>query len=259
MRLMIIWPDFQTACAIQERMEQYGWEAEIRQDGRCLAEALDDVDIVLLHLCLSGKDGASAGSAYAAGRPLCTPRILFAAPAEWCHQRPVWADCTVDAGVSVKHLCRLLLLLSQKPLSKLAHAQQQPLHCLAERLLDELSMPKELKGRACVLWLLKRMTPATPSSLPVMGQLYAECARACGTTPAAVERCVRTAVEHVFTYGNLNAIERLFGATVDPERGKPTNRAFLLQAAQQLRYSLTATRSLNSSEMHHSPAAPTSV
>ena len=31
------------------------------------------------------------------------------------------------------------------------------------------------------------------------------------------------------------------------------------QAAQQLRYSLTATRSLNSSEMHHNPDAPTSV
>ena len=79
--------------------------------------------------------------------------------------------------------------------------------------------------------------------------------------PTAVERCLRVAVESVFTQGSMRGIERFFGATVDPERGKPTNRAFLLQASQQIRldHSLADTRSPNSSEMHHSPAAPTRV
>ena len=94
-----------------------------------------------------------------------------------------------------------------------------------------------------------------------MGELYQACARAFSTTPAAVERCLRVAVESVFTQGSIRGIERFFGATVDPERGKPTHRAFLREAAQQLRldHSLAATRSPKSSEMHHSPAAPTMV
>lgn len=90
-------------------------------------------------------------------------------------------------------------------------------------------------------------------------QLYHTCADAFHTTPASVERALRVAVESVFTQGSMQGIERFFGATVDPERGKPTNRAFLIQAAQQLRHSLTTACSVNSSEMHHSPAAPTMV
>ena len=59
----------------------------------------------------------------------------------------------------------------------------------------------------------------------------------------------------------MQGIERFFGATVDPEKGKPTNRAFLVQAASELRraYSLADARSPNKSVMHHNPAAPTSV
>ena len=97
-----------------------------------------------------------------------------------------------------------------------------------------------------------------------MSQWYGQCAKVHHTSAAAVERCLRVAVESVFTQGSLQGIERCFGATVDPEKGKPTNRAFLLKAARLLRrrmadYSFTDTRSLNSSEMHHRPAAPTSV
>ena len=68
-----------------------------------------------------------------------------------------------------------------------------------------------------------------------MGALYRDCAAAFGVSPASVERCLRVAVESVFTLGSISGIERCFGATVDPERGKPTNRAFLCQAAQRLR------------------------
>ena len=89
--------------------------------------------------------------------------------------------------------------------------------------------------------------------------LYGACAEAFGTTAGNVERCLRVAVESLFTIGSIEGIERYFGATVDPERGKPTNRAFLVQVSEKLRHSLTLTRSLNRSVMHQSPAAPTSV
>ena len=122
-------------------------------------------------------------------------------------------------------------------------------------------MDRRYKGRAYAAWLLEHLAPSPGVEERSMGQLYRSCARAFGTTPTAVERCLRVAVESVFTQGSMRGIERFFGATVDPERGKPTNRAFLLQASQQIRldHSLADTRSPNSSEMHHSPAAPTRV
>lgn len=263
MRLLIVWPDRQTALAIRDAMEMEGWDASAVHDGRALAQLGRAYDVVLLHLCLPGLDGLSAGDAFAASRPVCPPRILFVAPPEWCVHRPAWADCTIDTGIDIPHLCALIQILARKPLSKLASSQRKPLALLIERFLDELAFKESLKGRAYAAWLLEHIVPSPlMESLP-LSQLYTGCAQAFQTTPAAVERCLRVAVESVFTQGSLHGIERFFGATVDPERGKPTNRAFLMQAAQQLRlqmrYSLTAARSPNSSEMHHSPAAPTSV
>ncbi|MBR5546551.1 MAG: hypothetical protein IKU70_06180 [Clostridia bacterium] len=259
MRLLILWPDFQTACAIRNQMEGAGWDAVISRDGREILQSDQPFDLALLHLCLSGLDGLSAGNALARMQPVCPPRIVFAAPSEWCVHRPFWADCTVDSGVSVTQLCRLLQTVAQKPLSKLAAANSEMVSAAVRHFLDDLGFKSTQKGRAYAAWLLERMIPASVNTVQVLYALYGECARHFDTTSAAVERCLRVAVERVFTQGSLCSIERYFGATVDPERGKPTNRAFLMQAAQQLRYSLTATRSLNKSEMHHSPAAPTSV
>lgn len=259
MRLLILWPDFQTACAIRNQMEGAGWDAVISRDGREILQPDQPFDLALLHLCLSGLDGLSAGNALTRMQPVCPPRIVFAAPSEWCVHRPFWADCTVDSGVSVTQLCRLLQTVAQKPLSKLAAANSEMVSAAVRHFLDDLGFKSTQKGRAYAAWLLERMIPASVNTVQVLYALYGECARHFDTTSAAVERCLRVAVERVFTQGSLCSIERFFGATVDPERGKPTNRAFLMQAAQQLRYSLTATRSLNKSEMHHSPAAPTSV
>jgi len=259
MRLLILWPDYGNACLIQSLMEQDGWDVIIRQDGRELCRMNEEFDVLLLHLCLPGLDGLSAGDAFAAAHPVCPPRILFVAPPEWCVHRPPWADCTVDTGVALLRLCDLLRIIAKKPLPKLAAAQKKPLAFLIEQFLDDLSFKETLKGRAYAAWLLERLVPSTLCASQALSALYAECAAAFRTTPAAVERCLRVAVESVFTQGSLTGIERFFGATVDPERGKPTNRAFLMQAAQQLRYSFTLTRSLNKSEMHHRPAAPTSV
>ena len=132
----------------------------------------------------------------------------------------------------------------------------------AEAFLRDIGMDHRFKGRSYILWMLQRLIPS-PFSIPPLQTAYAACARHFHTTASCVERCVRIAVESVFTHGSINGIERYFGSTVDPERGKPTNRAFLLQASEELRrqllQSFTAARSPNKSEMHHSPAAPTSV
>ena len=261
MRLLILWPDRQSACAIGRQMEMLGWEADISHDGRIPDDPCRLYDVVLMHLCLPGMDGLRTGDLYAASQPLRPPRIVFAAPSQWCVLRPSWADCTVEAGVDARGLCALIETLNQKPLPRLAAATSEAAAPLIDAFLCELGVPKRLKGRAYAAWLLARMIPSTRDES--VASLYAECAQAFGVRAASVERCVRIAVESIFTQGSMDGIERFFGATVDPERGKPTNRAFLMQAAQQLRLQLAHSRatafSPNSSEMHHNPAAPTSV
>lgn len=122
-------------------------------------------------------------------------------------------------------------------------------------------MDRRYKGRAYAAWLLEHLAPSPVLEERSMGQLYRSCARAFGTTPTAVERCLRVAVESVFTQGSMRGIERFSAPRWTRNAASRPNRAFLLQASQQIRldHSLADTRSPNSSEMHHSPAAPTRV
>lgn len=192
----------------------------------------------------------------------CPPRVLFLCEPELCASRPALADAVAPICATPEKLCALLETLAQKPLPKLAAAQAPRTAQAVDTFLSAISMDRRYKGRAYAAWLLEHLAPSPVLEERSMGQLYRSCARlplAPRPPPWSAACCV--AVESVFTQGSMRGIERFFGATVDPERGKPTNRAFLLQASQQIRldHSLADTRSPNSSEMHHSPAAPTRV
>ena len=56
--------------------------------------------------------------------------------------------------------------------------------------------------------------------------------------PQAVEKAIRTAVESTWLSGSLNAIQSLFGYSVDAERGKPTNAEFLAMLSGDARREL---------------------
>ncbi|MBR2925061.1 MAG: hypothetical protein IKC28_08535 [Clostridia bacterium] len=266
MRLLLAMPDPLLAEEIRIRLyaRWEGWEIAVCTSAtEAEAMLLDgDFDLLLLDAGISGDKGAALLDWLAAWQFPCPPRVLFLCNSE--DKPKVQTDCCVPREASPEKLCHLIEILAKKPLPALAMRSQQRLSDMIQAFLDELSTPHRLKGRAYAAWLLCQLVPSPLGEELPMGQWYAQCARAYGTTAAAVERCLRIAVEGVFTQGSMQGIERCFGATVDPEKGKPTNRRFLLEAARLLRcrlmaHSLAETRSLNSSEMHHSPAAPTSV
>ncbi len=265
MRLLIALMEREPAVAVAARMARLGYDVTLALDGK---EALEQLltgcfDLALLHACLPRLDGLCVLRALRERALLCPPRVLFVCDARLCDQ-PLWeADCLAPLCAAPQRLCSLLSILSQKPLPKLAAAQSGRVARAVDAFLDELRLSPAYKGRAYAAWLLDRLIPSPAMEKRPMAQWYQACAEAFATTPAAVERCLRVAVESVFTQGSMRGIEAFFGATVDPERGKPTNRAFLMQAVERLRlalgHSLADTRSLNSSEMHQSPAAPTMV
>lgn len=237
-----------------------GWQIAFCREADAALERLRQEEYGMLLLCLGQEGNRQVLCGLIGGTSLCLPRVLLLGePDQPASPKP---DCTVPASSGPEQLCRLLEILRKKPLPHLAAQMRQRLDALAEAFLDGLSMPRSLKGRTYAAWLLPAFIVSGRDGTGTMGEWYCRCAEVFRTTPWAVERCLRVAVESVFTQGNMQAIERCFGATVDPDKGKPTNRAFLTKAAEYLRradHSLTDTRSLNSSEMHHRPAAPTSV
>lgn len=263
MRLLIALSDQDMARAIAQTLVCEDWDVEWTSDGADAIRRLETehYSVLLLHQCLSACEGMLVGQTLA--QQVCPPRVLFICPPECCAARPEWADAVVCPGTAPSRLCRLIHILSQKPLPKAAAVQNTQVCISVNAFLDEIGLAQRYKGRQYAFWLLQRLIPSPDWERLSLEALYLSCAQQFSTTPAAVERCLRVAVESVFTQGSLAGIERHFGATIDPERGKPTNRAFLLQAAQQLRlalrHSFTDACSPNSSVMHHNPAAPTSV
>lgn len=222
--------------ALEVRLRLYGmdehWDVHVAENGLQAASLLETErwDVLLLDSRLRA-DGTFLWEKLCAAPPLCPPRVL----ALWQDGPRPAADGAVPADCSGARLAALLSVLAKKPLPCLAAAHRARTQRAAERFLDALGMRREWKGRRYAAWCLGRRVPVPGLDQQPVNRLYAECARAFGVSAGAVERCLRVAVEGVFTMGSIPEIERFFGATIDPDKGKPTNRAFLMEAASQLR------------------------
>lgn len=100
----------------------------------------------------------------------------------------------------------------------------------------------EVPGRLRAWRFLPEMCALTVTHPPLLNDLqhglYPLIARRHGMTAAGVERSLRLCVESTWMHGSLAALERFFGSSVDPERGKPTNREFLCRVAERLTLSM---------------------
>lgn len=106
------------------------------------------------------------------------------------------------------------------------------------KLLHSLGMPAHVLGyeyaREAILIalgnkdILREMTKG----------LYPAVAQAFNTNPSRVERAIRHAVELAWDRGDLGTIQRFFGFTISPNKGKPTNSEFLSALADYLRLEL---------------------
>lgn len=95
-------------------------------------------------------------------------------------------------------------------------------------------MPRTLRAWAFLPEMAALTVVHPPLLTDVTHGLYPLMARRAQLTPCAVERRLRLAIESTWNRGDYDAIARFFGQSVDPERGKPTNREFLCQLQERL-------------------------
>lgn len=107
---------------------------------------------------------------------------------------------------------------------------------LARSMLHALSIPLRLRA-----WeFLPEMAALTVVHPPLLTDLshglYPLIGRRHGISPAAVERRLRLCIESAWMRGDLTALERFFGSSVDPDKGKPTNREFLCRVQERVTF-----------------------
>lgn len=106
--------------------------------------------------------------------------------------------------------------------------------CQARELLHCLGVRPRLRAMNFLPDMLA-LAAAHPALLQDMdGRLYALVARRHGLNAPQVERSLRLAVESTWNHAPLASLDGYFGQSVDPERGKPTNREFVARMAEHL-------------------------
>ena len=181
---------------------------------------------VQLAVC-SGRAGETVQTRLRERPPLAPPWLLTEPPCPWA-----------DVSMPLAQVETLPALLARWEgagrLPVLALTRHQQLNCLARGLLSAMTMPEHLRARRFLPDMAAMITVHPPLMEDLQSRLYPLTARRHGMTPAAVERSLRLAIESTWSGASLGALERFFGHSVDPERGKPTNREFLCRIQERL-------------------------
>jgi two-component system response regulator (stage 0 sporulation protein A) len=105
-------------------------------------------------------------------------------------------------------------------------------------VLHEIGVPAHIKGyqylRDAIIMVIKDIDVINS----ITKQLYPNIAKEYNTTPSRVERAIRHAIEVAWGRGQVDAIDTLFGYTVNLGKGKPTNSEFIAMIADKLRLEL---------------------
>ncbi len=105
-------------------------------------------------------------------------------------------------------------------------------------ILHEIGVPAHIRGyhfmREAIIMAVKDLDVLNY----ITKELYPTIAKKCGTTPSRVERAIRHAIEVAWNRGQIDAIDNLFGYTINNHKGKPTNSEFIALIADRLRLEL---------------------
>lgn len=104
-----------------------------------------------------------------------------------------------------------------------------------EDLLLELGVPCHLNGHPYLVTAVMAAAKEPGTIGAITGELYPQVAKAFDTTPSRVERAIRHAIEVAWDRGNLDTQQQIFGYTIDPNKGKPTNSEFIARVAKIVR------------------------
>ncbi len=117
---------------------------------------------------------------------------------------------------------------------------KRSLEAMVTRIMHDVGVPAHIKGyqylRDSIIMVVKDLDAINAMTK----RLYPSIADSHKTTPSRVERAIRHAIEVAWSRGQIEAIDDLFGFTVNAGKGKPTNSEFIAMVADKLRLEVRA-------------------
>lgn len=100
--------------------------------------------------------------------------------------------------------------------------------------LKEIGMQEGLKGFAYLARAVALVSVDYSMLRRATGNLYPRIAVENNVTDHSVERAIRHAIETTWTRASMETLHRVFGNSIDPQRGKPTNTECIAMLVEQL-------------------------
>lgn len=110
-----------------------------------------------------------------------------------------------------------------------------PARRMAGELLGQMGMHASLKGFAYLCDAAALAYAGESRMFSIGRNLYEPLARRHNTTAGSVERLIRHAVESTMNAARAKGVYSLFGNTIDPAKGKPTNAQVIAMLVQNMR------------------------
>ncbi len=130
------------------------------------------------------------------------------------------------SNITIEELSKFITKCKMQPAIK-DESSKEICDVKISKLLIKLGMPVKLKGfwswGQAIEYCYQNKIVRPAMTL----MLYPLVAEKCGSTPERIERQMRNAVEMVWDRGDMDLVEKIFGYSVSPNRGKPTNSEFL--------------------------------
>lgn len=109
------------------------------------------------------------------------------------------------------------------------------LEALVTESIHELGVPAHIKGYQYVRTAIMMVVENMELLNYITKQLYPVIAKKYSTTSSRVERAIRHSIEVAWSRGRPETMNKVFGYTIDTEKGKPTNSEFIAMVADKIR------------------------
>ncbi|GHU76913.1 stage 0 sporulation protein A [Clostridia bacterium] len=214
----------------------------VSPSGKEALEAVEtlQIDVLLMSLALRELDGLALLEKISAASLLSYPRIAVITVMAGTHgdqARALGADKVFQKPADE---ARLVAWLSEslKDSPNIAQSGMAQRRMVAKKALEYLDMSPELIGYQYLVEAIAISSMDHMITRRMMSDLYPKLAKMNDTSVSCVERAIRHAIEETWTSGRLSAAVTLFGYSVDPKRGKPTNGECIARLGEYVRFLL---------------------
>ena len=128
----------------------------------------------------------------------------------------------------------LLVIINRISYKFINHNLEFNKHDKIIKILNRLGMPANLKGYQYVKQALLLCLKDNDYYLHTTSKLYPHLAKAFNTKESCIEKAIRNAIELSWCRGDVDEQDKIFGYTIDRNKGRPTNGEFFAQLINYL-------------------------